>query len=197
MSRPTVTGLRSRPRGRVAVELDGEDWRTLPAEPVVRAGLRVGRELDRTTARLLRRELRRVEALAVASGSLRARDLSSRALTERLRRAKVAPELRKEAISTLERAGIVDDVRFAASRATALAKRGYGNAAIVADLERQGVPGELHAEALAGLEPEAARARETVTRRGGGARTARFLASKGFGDESLEVALGADFANGP
>src|SRR5207248_11106320 len=149
------------PCGRVSCELYGEYWRTLPAEPVVRAGLRVGRELDRATARLLRQELRRVEALAVASGSLRARDLSSRALAERLRRANVAPELRKEAISTLERAGIVDDVRFAASRATALATRGYGNAAIVADLERQGVPGELHAEALAGLEPEAARARET------------------------------------
>jgi SOS response regulatory protein OraA/RecX len=194
---PTVTGLRARPRGRVAVELDGGVWRTLPAEPVVRAGLRVGCELDRTTARRLRRELRRVEALAVATGSLRVRDLSSQALAERLRRANVAPELRKEAVSALERVGVVDDLRFATSRASALAARGYGDAAILADLERQGVPGELHADALAPLDPETDRAREVVRRRGGGAKTARFLASKGFGEEAREAALGADFANGP
>ena len=197
MSRPTVTGLRSRPRGRVAVELDGEAWRTLPAEPVVRAGLRVGRELDRSTARHLRRELRRIEALAVATGSLRTRDLSSRALAERLRRANIAPELRKEAVSALERVGVLDDVRFATSRAAALAERGYGDAAIVADLERQGVPEELHAEALGGLDPETDRARQIVNRRGRGVRTARFLASKGFGDEALETVLAADFANDP
>ena len=194
---PTITGLRARPCGRVAVELDGTAWRTLPAEPVVRAGLRVGGELDRPTARRLRRELRRVEALAVAARSLRTRDLSSQALAERLRRANVAPAMGREAVSALGRAGVVDDRRFAGSRAAALAERGYGDAPIAADLERQGVPGELQAEAVGGLEPEADRARELVRRRGGGAKTARFLASKGFGEEALEAALGADFANSP
>ena len=180
---PTITGLRARPCGRVAVELDGTAWRTLPAEPVVRAGLRVGGKLDRPTARRLRRELRRVEALAVAARSLRTRDLSSQALAERLRRANVAPAMGREAVSALGRAGVVDDRRFAGSRAAALAE--------------QGVPGELQAEAVGGLEPEADRARELVRRRGGGAKTARFLASKGFGEEALEAALGADFANSP
>jgi len=194
---PTITGLRARPCGRVAVELDGTAWRTLPAEPVVRAGLRVGGKLDRPTARRLRRELRRVEALAVAARSLRTRDLSSQALAERLRRANVAPAMGREAVSALGRAGVVDDRRFAGSRAAALAERGYGDAAIAADLERQGVPGELQAEAVGGLEPEADRARELVRRRGGGAKTARFLASKGFGEQALEAALGADFANSP
>jgi SOS response regulatory protein OraA/RecX len=194
---PKVTALRARPRGRVAVELDGDAWRTLPAEPVVRAGLRAGCELDRTTARRLGQELRRFEALAVATGSLRARDLSSQALGDRLRRANVAPAMRKEAVSALERAGVVDDARFAITRASALARRGYGDAAILADLARQGVSGELHAEALAGLDPETDRAREVVRRRGGGAKTARFLASKGFGEDALEAALGAGFANSP
>ncbi len=194
---PTVTGLRARPRHRVAVELDGAAWRTLPVEPVVLAGLRVGSELDRTTARRLRRELRRVEALAVATRSLRSRDMSSRALAERLRRANIAPEAREEAVSRLERVGVVDDLRLATARAATLAGRGYGDAAIVADLELRGVPGELHVAALAGLEPEIDRAREVVRRRGRGAATGRFLASKGFGEEAREAALGADFANGP
>ena len=77
---PVVTALRAQPRGRVAVDLDETPWRTLPAEPVVRAGLFVGCELDRPTARRLRRELRHAEALGVAVGSLRTRDLSTAAV---------------------------------------------------------------------------------------------------------------------
>jgi SOS response regulatory protein OraA/RecX len=192
---PVVTALRAQPRGRVAVDLDGSAWRTLPAEPVVRAGLRVGCELDRPTARRLRHELRRAEALAVATRSLRSRDLSARALDERMRRADVAPSARREAVATLARAGAVDDRRFAAARAAALAGRGYGDAAISADLERRGIAGEILAEALAALEPEVERAREHVRRRGTGAKTARFLASKGFGDDALEAALGVGFGN--
>ncbi len=38
----TVTSLRERKRGKVAVELDGEPWRVLPADGVVRAELRSG-----------------------------------------------------------------------------------------------------------------------------------------------------------
>lgn len=192
-----VTALRAEPRGRVAVDLDGSAWRTLPAEPVVRSGLRVGCELDRATARRLRRELRRSEALAVGTRSLRVRDLSSRALDERLERANVAPAARRDAVAALERGGAVDDRRLAVSRAAALAERGYGDAAIAADLERRGVSGELSREALARLEPEAERARDLARRRGGGEKTARFLASKGFGEEALEAALGAGFANSP
>jgi SOS response regulatory protein OraA/RecX len=192
-----VTALRAEPRGRVAVELDGRTWRTLPAEPVVRAGLRVGCELDRETARRLRRELRRSEALTIATRSLRAHDLSARALDERLRRAEVAPGVRREALAALGRAGAVDDRRFAASRAAALADRAYGDAAITADLGRRGIPADLAADALGALEPELERAREVVRRRGTSAKTARFLASRGFGDDALEAALGAGFANSP
>jgi hypothetical protein len=60
---PTVTALREDRRGRVAVELDGRPWRVLPAGVVVRAGVVEGRALDRPALRLLRRELRRDEAL--------------------------------------------------------------------------------------------------------------------------------------
>ena len=64
---PRVSSLRARPRERVEVELDGEPWRTLPAEVVLRAGLDLGIELDRPRARRVRRELRRHEAMARAA----------------------------------------------------------------------------------------------------------------------------------
>src|SRR5262245_11166990 len=163
----------------------------------MRAGLRVGSELDRSAARLLRRELRRAEAFAVAGRSLRTRGMPARALEERLGRSRVAPEAGRQAVEALERAGILDDGRFAAARAAALAGRGYGDAAIAADLERGGVDADLTADALATLAPEADRARELVRRRSADAKTARFLAARGFGGDAVEAAFGADFANGP
>ena len=67
---PTVTRLRDARSGRVAVELDGAPWRTLPVDVVARAGLTEGRALDRPALRLLRQELRRAEALTVAGRGL-------------------------------------------------------------------------------------------------------------------------------
>jgi SOS response regulatory protein OraA/RecX len=194
---PTITALRERKRGRIAVELDGSPWRELPVAVVARAGLAHGRTLDRPALRLLRRELRREEALSVATRALRTRDLSTRRLAERLERAAVAPAAVEASVTALSRAGLVDDGRFAANRAAGLAERGYGDAAIRHDLERQGVDAELAAAALEPLEPEALRAQRLVAIRGPGPKTARFLASKGFGEEALEAALGADFANDP
>ena len=77
---PCVTALRGVGRGRVAVELDGAAWRTVPLEAAVCAGLSVGIELDRSALRTLRRELRRLEALSVAVGALRYRDHSKASL---------------------------------------------------------------------------------------------------------------------
>jgi SOS response regulatory protein OraA/RecX len=109
----------------------------------------------------------------------------------------VAPAVAKESLAVLKDAGVVDDRRFAANRAEALAGRGYGDAGIRHDLERQGIAGDLAAEVLTDLEPELDRARRIVDRRGPGARTARYLAARGFGEEALEAALGAGFANDP
>jgi SOS response regulatory protein OraA/RecX len=194
---PTITALREGQRGRIAVEVDGTPWRELPAAVVVRAGLAQGLALDRPVLRLLRRELRRAEALAVATRTLRARDLSARRLAERLERASVAPAVVETSLAALSDAGLVDDGRFAANRALSLADRGYGDAAIRHDLERQGVAGELVDAALGGLEAESLRAQRLVEARGPGVKTARYLAAKGFGEDALEAALGADFANSP
>ncbi len=194
---PTVTGLREERRGRVAVELDGAPWRTLPADVVVRAGLSVGRALDRADLRLVRREVRRAEALSIATGALAGRDHSRRQLLQRLERRGVAPAARDEAVGALQRSGLIDDLRFARTRAEALASRGYGNAAIRADLERRGVGSDARQDALRSLDPETERARGLIQRRGTGARTARFLAARGFSPEVVETAGGADFAPDP
>jgi SOS response regulatory protein OraA/RecX len=189
---PTVTALRDDRRGRVAVELDGAPWRVLPVDVVVRAGIVAGRALDRPALRLLRRELRRAEALGVAARALRRRDLSRRALADRLERAAVPPAAAEESLATLAHAGLVDDSRVARSRAQALADRGYGDEAIRYRLVQEGL-GENAEDAVAVLEPESERAEAIVGRRGRGPRTARYLASKGFGEDAVEAALGTAF----
>jgi SOS response regulatory protein OraA/RecX len=194
-ARGTVTALRER-RGRVAVDVDGAPWRMLPVEVAVRSGLTVGLVLDRPTLRLLRRELRRTEALQLAGRALQARDLSERALAERLER-RVAPAARAEALETLARVGVLDDRRVAQSRAAALAERGYGDTAIRHDLRHKGLEPEEIEEAVAMLEPEPVRAAAIVVRRGRGPATARHLAAKGFAEDVVESALNTGFARDP
>ena len=187
---PRITALRAHRGDRVAVELDGAAWRVLPLEVVVRAALRIDAELDRARARTVRRELRRHEALAASAGALRHRDLSTRRLEQRLERRAVPPAERARAVETLTRAGLLDDGRFARGRAHALAARGYGDAAIRFDLERQGVAAELATEALAEVEPERDRAVRLAATAGGATRAARLLARRGFGEEAIETAVG-------
>ena len=182
----TITALRERKRGRVEVELDGTAWRVLPADAVVRVGLRAGRPLDRETARALARELRRVKALARATRALAARDRSRGELEERLERAGVSPAAREEAMAALEASGVLDDGRVAESRARELARRGYGNAAIRSDLARRRIPGEAAREAIATLEPELDRAQRVLDAHGASPATLRRLAARGFSRDTLE-----------
>jgi len=183
---PVVTGLRERKRRRVAVELDGRPWRVLPTDAVVRAGLAVGRPLDRPTARELAREVRRVRALAAAKRSLAASDRSARALEQRLARGGHSATVREEAIAALARAGAIDDARLAATRAETLARRGYGDAAIRADLRRRMIASGVAADAVGALEPEAARLRRALENESVTPAMLRRLAGRGFSRESLD-----------
>ena len=192
---PTITRLRARGAGRLAVELDGRPWRTVPAEAALAAGLDVGHELDRERARRLRRELVRLRALELASSALARREQSARRLAERLARRGTPPRVADETMATLERAGLVDDARVARERAAALAGRGYGDAAIAADLEREGIAADLRAEALETLAPELERLRPILERRGCGPETARYVSRRGFGQDAVAAAAGVDFAN--
>jgi regulatory protein len=155
---------------------------------VLEAGLDVGIELDRERARRLRRKLREHEALQRAARAIAHRDLSERELSERLARRNVPTTVRNEAVERLVRAGAVDDGRLARGRAELLVRRGAGDLLIRHDLEGRGIAFELVEEALESLEPEQARALRIVAERGRGPRTARYLARKGFSEESIESA---------
>jgi regulatory protein len=170
------------------VELDGEPWRTLPAEIVLGAGLDVGVELDRPRARRLAEALREHEALQRAARSLAHSDLSEQELSERLARKNVPIAARKEAVARLVRAGAVDDGRLARGRAELLARRGGGDLLVRHDLEGRGIAPELIEQAVAELEPEHVRVQRIVAERGRGPRTARYLARKGFSEETIESA---------
>jgi SOS response regulatory protein OraA/RecX len=191
---PVITALRERPRGRVEVELDGESWRLVPADAVVRTGLAVGRALDRETARALGRELRRSEALNVALRALRHRDYSRSHLEARLEMRGTRAATLQDTLETLERAGLMDDARIGAARARELAGRGFGDAAIRFSLVGEGLEGEVVEAALAALDPEPERARRLLDERGRTVKTIRWLAAKGFDASTLEDL--AAFADG-
>jgi SOS response regulatory protein OraA/RecX len=177
----------------VAVELDGHPWRVVPVEAVVVSGLAVGGPLDRPAARALARELRRLQARGVALRALRSRDHTAASLDRRLEERGTAPDLRRETVEAAQRAGFVDDRRFAFTRAEGLAARGWGNLMIEDDLERHGVPADLVRDAIDALEPEPVRAAVVLDARGTSPKTARYLAGKGFSEATLEPIV-ADLA---
>jgi SOS response regulatory protein OraA/RecX len=154
---------------------------------VVRCGLSTGVELDRPLLRVLRRELRRAEALDLAGRTLRRRDLSLRRLSERLERAGVAPAAERSALLALSEAGIVDDARLADARAAALAERGWGNAAIAARLEGEGIAEADAGSAIAKLEPETARAALAAAAVSDPRKAWTLLMRRGFDEETIEA----------
>jgi regulatory protein len=129
------------------------------------------------------------DALDTAVRVLRARDHTAASLDTRLARRGVGGKQRAETVARLQELGYVDDARFAHARAEALAARGASDRLIAHDLERQGVPGTLAAEAIATLGSERDRAATIVARRGAGPKTARYLASKGFAEDVVQAAV--------
>lgn len=128
-------------------------------------------------------------ALEVSLGALHHRDLSAAELDRRLAARGFGEGEREEALATLRRTGLLDDRRFGESRAATLAARGASDALIRHDLERAGVAPEHVEDALEALEPESERARRIAERRGPGLRTARYLAGKGFPDETIAAVV--------
>jgi regulatory protein len=126
------------------------------------------------------------DPLDVAARALRHRDRSAYEVEERLARAGIDEERRAEALETLARLGYVDDDRYAASRATALAARGWGDVGIRTHLEQEGVGAAAAERALATLAPELERAQQIAHRDGASPRIARRLAAKGFSEDVVE-----------
>jgi regulatory protein len=133
-----------------------------------------------------------VRALDVATKALARRDFSERGLRERLERAGIDSAEVEAVLARLRDEGLVDDARFAANRARALAERGKGDAAIRFDLAHQGLQADAIEEALAALEPERERAERIVAHRGAGLATARLLASRGFDEGAVAAAVASE-----
>ncbi len=136
--------------------------------------------------------MERPDAVETALRALRFRDRTAAELEARLEQRGVGEAEREQALETLERIGYVDDERFARTRAERLADRGSGDALIRADLERRGLAAEAVELALGSLEPERERAERIAELRGRTVKTARYLASRGFGDEALEALVAAE-----
>jgi regulatory protein len=189
-----ITALRPSRSG-VAVELDDGAWRTFPVAVVATAGLGVGLELDRPRVRALARARRRHRAEQIAVRALSRREHSRASLDLRLERAGVDGVLRAEVLERAESGGLVDDERFAQHRARHLAERGAGNRLIVDDLVSHGVEEAVARSAVGDLPAEAERAAAIVERRGGSVRTLRYLAFRGFSEDTLEPFI-ADLGSG-
>jgi SOS response regulatory protein OraA/RecX len=101
----------------------------------------------------------------------------------------IAADAGGEALEMLVRTGLVDDARFAERRGATLAERGAGNALIRHDLARAGIGRDVIETTIDELESERSRAERVVGRRGSSAKTARYLAAKGFSDETIRDAV--------
>jgi regulatory protein len=131
----------------------------------------------------------RPTALQDATKALARRDRSAADLTAYLERRGAPADEAAAAVARLRDAGYVDDARFAAARAEALAARGYGDDGIRFELGQAGVGEDELEAALAALEPERERAAALLARAKEPHVALRRLAAKGFSAEALESAL--------
>ncbi len=188
--RPTLTAVRRARPGRVELEVDGARWRVVPDEVALRCGLAPGVELDRPLLRSLGRELRRAEALSLAVRALARRDVSAGRLREKLRARGVRDEAVRGVVAALTSAGVVDDARAAEARASSLAERGWGDAAVAARLAGEGFCTPDVQSALAALRPERDRAEALITRCSDPRAAWALLARRGFEEATVEDVLG-------
>jgi len=128
------------------------------------------------------------DAFEQALRATRHRDRSASDVDRWLSEREFDEDARADALARLIRTGLVDDERFAWSRAESLAGRGAGDERIRQELRNAGIDRELAEAAIAALEPEALRADRVVARRGGSAKTLRYLRANGF---AADVAAGA------
>jgi SOS response regulatory protein OraA/RecX len=162
----------------------------VPDDVVVSCGLRAGIELERPVLRELRRALRRSEALEAAVRTVSRRDLSTRRLRQRLDARGIAAPDADAAVETLSSAGVVDDERLAHARARRIADRGWGDAAIAARLEQEGLPSGAVTRAIGELQTERERAAALVSGEPDRRAAWRLLGRRGFAPETAEDVLG-------
>jgi SOS response regulatory protein OraA/RecX len=131
----------------------------------------------------------RGDAVETALRALRHRDRSAAQIDDHLGARGISELDRSEVLATLTRTGLIDDRRFANVRAASLADRGAGDALIRHDLRLAGVDDGVIEDALSALEGERERAERIVARRGVAAKTARYLAGKGFPEDVVRAVV--------
>ena len=129
------------------------------------------------------------DALEQALRVLERRERSAAEIDLHLARRGVDADEREKVLETLARTALVDDRRYAQARASSLARRGAGDGLIVHELVGAGVHVDIAAETVAALQAEAERADEIVARRGASAKTARYLAAKGFSEDLVHAVI--------
>lgn len=134
----------------------------------------------------------RPTALEAATKALARRDRAAADLVAYLERRGAAPDEASAAVERLREAGYVNDARYASTRAERLAARGFGDAAVRHELERDGVAAEEIDAALAELPPERERALAVLRQAKTPLAGVRRLAAKGFSTESIEVAAAVE-----
>ena len=128
-------------------------------------------------------------ALEQALRALRHRDRTAREIERFLESRGVGESERLEVVEKLVRTALVDDRRYAESRAIALAERGAGDERIRYELAFAGIDTEVADDVIGSLESEAERAGRIVERRGASPKTARYLAGKGFSDDVVHAVV--------
>ena len=128
-------------------------------------------------------------ALEQALRALRHRDRTACEIERFLESRGVGESERLEVVEKLVRTALVDDRRYAESRAIALAERGAGDERIRYELAFAGIDTEVADDVIGSLESEAERAGRIVERRGASPKTARYLAGKGFSDDVVHAVV--------
>jgi len=128
-------------------------------------------------------------ALEQALRALRYRDRTACEIERFLESRGVGESERLEVVEKLVRTALVDDRRYAESRAIALAERGAGDERIRHELAFAGIDTEVADDVIGSLESEAERAGRIVERRGASPKTARYLAGKGFSDDVVHAVV--------
>lgn len=83
----------------------------------------------------------------------------------------------------------MDDARLADGRAAALSERGWGNSAIAARLEAEGIPETEAASVIGKLEPETARAARAAAAVSDPRKAWALLTRRGFDEETIEAVV--------
>jgi regulatory protein len=141
-----------RRRDRVSVFVDGEFALSLQADVALRAGLRVGDQLDAAAlARLLQLE-ERESARGRALRFLETRERTSLEVESRLTRYGYEPQVVGGVMSWLKDLGYLDDDRFAREFAREKLAGSWGAGRVASELGRKGVGSEAIADAVAAAE---------------------------------------------